>query len=455
MKFKDMIVMAFGNLFKRKVRTLLTVTGVVIGTCAIVVMLSFGIGIKQSMETMMQSMGDLTVITINNSSQTPDSAALDDKMLKKIKSLENVVALTPVYYLDGSSITIKSRKYNYQGMIYGVYMDALKDFGYKVEKGDLPAEGSEETTILFGKDAEYEFIDSKKTNHSMIYPTPDKNGKMPAPYVNPLTDKLQLTINLPENSTAKIKPVKLKCIGTLAEDWSKNPSPSNSVFMDVNYAKQLKAKYNKLNNVKVDTKKKDSYESASVKVASVKDVPTVEQAIKDLGFTTYSMESVRKPLEEQMRTIQMILGGLGAISLLVAALGITNTMIMSIYERTREIGIMKVLGCIVRNIRSMFLIEAGAIGFMGGLIGIAQSYAISFIINMLYAAQSANNGNGAGGAMVDAANGAAGAAASISIIPVWLALGALLFSTMVGLVSGFYPANRAVKISALTAIKQE
>lgn len=451
MKIKDMIAMALGNLFKRKVRTLLTVIGVVIGTCAIVVMLSFGIGIKQSMEVMMQNMGDLTVITIDNSSKTAKSTPLDDKVLEKIKAFDHVVALTPIYYIDGSIISIQSGKYKYQGMIYGVYMDVLKDFDYKIEKGILPAKGAEETSILFGKDAEYAFMDSRKKNNSMINPIPDKSGKKPNPYVNPLTDKLQLTINIPEKSTSKIKPVTLKCIGTLAEDWSKDPSPSNSVFMDVNYAKQLKSKYNKLNNVKVDSSIKDSYDRASVKVTSVSDVPAVEQAIKDLGFTTRSMESVRKPLEEQMKTIQMILGGLGAISLLVAALGITNTMIMSIYERTREIGIMKVLGCGVRNIRSMFLMEAGAIGFMGGIIGIAQSYAISFIINMISAAQSTAGSNAAG----VAASGVAAASTNLSIIPIWLALGALLFSTMVGLVSGFYPANRAVKISALTAIKQD
>ena len=138
----------------------------------------------------------------------------------------------------------------------------------------------------------------------------------------------------------------------------------------------------------------------------------------------------------------MILGGLGAISLLVAALGITNTMIMSIYERTREIGVMKVLGCVIGNIRTMFLIEAGMIGFIGGVAGIAISYLLSFLLNTLAA-------NG-GGVM-----GLGGAGGQISIIPAWLALGALVFSTMVGLVSGFSPANRAVKISALTAIRQE
>ncbi|MGX8701401.1 ABC transporter permease [Caproiciproducens sp.] len=448
MKWKDMLSMALGNLFKRKVRTLLTVMGVVIGTCAIVVMMSFGIGIKQSMETMMQDMGDLTVITVNNASQTPDSAALDDKALEEVKAMKEVVAVTPIFYLDPSVITIKSRKYSYQGMIYGVSMNALKEFGYQAETGTLPAGGAPETTILFGKDAEYDFIDSRKSSNNMIFPQADKNGKMPDPYVSALTDKFQAEINLPEDSTSKTKPIKLQCIGTLVEDWGKNPSPSHSVFMDVTLAKQLRDQYNKLNNIKKDPNKKDGYDSASVKVASVEAVPDAEKAIQDMGFSTYSMESIRKPLEEQMKTIQMILGGLGAISLLVAALGIANTMLMSIYERTREIGIMKVLGCVVRNIRTMFLIEAGTIGFMGGAIGIAQSYAISFLINTLYAAQSAGGGNAVGAT-------AGGSAVQISIIPLWLALGALVFSTMIGLVSGFHPANRAVKISALTAIKQE
>jgi ABC-type antimicrobial peptide transport system permease subunit len=444
MKLKDMISMALSNLFKRRVRTLLTVMGVVIGTCAIVVMMSFGIGMKQSMEAMLKEMGDLTVISINNNSQTPDATPLDDKMLDKIKKIENVVALTPIYYFSNSSITIQSGKYHYQGMIYGVYMDALKDFDYKIEKGALPPEGADKTTVMFGKDANYEFVDSKNPNSSRGFHSVNAQDSRPDPFVDPLTDKMQLTVNLPENSTQKGKPIKISCTGILAEDWGKNPSPSQSIFMDVAFAKELQAKYNKLNNVKVDSKRKESYEQASVKVSSVSAVAEVEKAIQAHGFNTYSMESVRKPIEDQMRTNQMVLGGLGAISLLVAALGITNTMIMSIYERTHEIGIMKVLGCIVHNIRTMFLMEAGTIGFMGGIIGVGLSYAISFFINMVSVTDKAQ---GAGFPVAPGMN--------ISVIPIWLALGALLFSTMIGLVSGFYPANRAVKISALTAIKQE
>ncbi len=442
MKWKDMIAMSLSSLFKRKVRTLLTVAGVVIGTCAIVVMLSFGIGIKKTTDDMMQSMGDLTVIQIENYSPSPDAEPLDDAMLEKIRALPGVQTLTPMFDVDSSAFQIRSGKYVYGGQITGVYMNALSEFGYEMEAGKLPEGTVEEGAILFGKDALYNFYNSKKNNNNMIYPEPDATGKVPDPYVNPMEDKLELVLRKTDDNNKKtVKPIKLKGLGIMAQDWSKNPSPGYSVFMDVKYARSLVEQYNKLNNIKVDKSKKFQYNGAVVKALDIKSVESVQDSIKAFGFQTYSMDSIRESVEQQTRTIQMILGGLGAISLLVAALGITNTMIMSIYERTREIGVMKVLGCVIGNIRAMFLIEAGMIGFIGGVAGLAFSYMLSFLINTLAA-----NGGGVMGL---------GATGQISIIPVWLALGALVFSTMVGLVSGFSPANRAVKISALTAIRQE
>ena len=452
-----MIGMSLSNLFKRKVRTLLTVAGVIIGTCAIVVMVSFGIGINESMNTMMEGMGDLTIVQINNYNQTPESTPLDDDMIAKIEAIPHVVAVTPVYTLDWNAVTINSGKYAYQGQIYGVNMKSLADFGYTVQEGSLLGDDFEENMILFGWSALYNFYNTKKTSNNMIFAQPDATGTIPDPYVDPMKDELELVINemqgnLDEGTSTttaskKQKPIELKCIGVMGDDWSRNPPPGYAVFMDVSFAKKLQEQYNKINDVDT-TNTKSSYDNVSVKAESVEYVAEVEEAIQALGFAdTYSMESIRKPLEQQMSTIQMILGGLGAISLLVAALGITNTMIMSIYERTREIGVMKVLGCVVGNIRTMFLVEAGTIGFMGGILGLAFSYGISFAINSFAAAGNSISLGGIVGVGVTGSN--------VSIIPVWLAFGALVFATMIGLISGFYPANRAVKISALTAIKQE
>lgn len=441
MKWNDMMSMCLGSLFKRKVRTLLTVTGVVIGTCAIVIMLSFGVGIKKTMDDMMQGMGDLTIIQIENYSPSPDAQPLDDTMLEQIRTLAGVQTLTPMYNADYSAFQIRSGKYIYGGQITGVYMDSLAQFGYLMESGELPGEKSDENTILFGKDALYNFYNSKKNSNNMVFPEPDATGKTPDPYVDPMKDKLELVLQkIDETNKKTVKPIKLKGIGIMAQDWSKNPSPGYSVFMDVKYLRTLVEQYNKLNNIKVDKSKKFQYESAIVKAKDISSVETLQQSIQALGFQTYSMDSIRESLEKQTRTLQMILGGLGAVSLLVAALGITNTMIMSIYERTREIGVMKVLGCVIGDIRAMFLIEAGLIGFLGGIIGIVLSFLFSLLINT-FAAGDGFLGMGAGG--------------QISIIPPWLALGALVFSTIIGLVSGFPPANRAVKISALTAIRQE
>lgn len=166
-----------------------------------------------------------------------------------------------------------------------------------------------------------------------------------------------------------------------------------------------------------------------------------------MGFRTSSMESIRKPMEQEARQKQMMLGGLGAISLFVAALGITNTMIMSISERTREIGVMKSLGCFVKDIRRIFLLEAGCIGFLGGIAGAILSYGISALMNFASARTASDS--------LDFMMGAVAEPSKLSVIPWWLAVFAVLFSVAIGVGAGYYPANKAVKISALEAIKHD
>ena len=160
-----------------------------------------------------------------------------------------------------------------------------------------------------------------------------------------------------------------------------------------------------------------------------------------MGYGAFSLNDILENVKSTMNIMQAILGGIGAISLLVAAIGIANTMIMSIYERTREIGVMKVIGAQLKDIRRIFLFEAGMIGLSGGIFGIGLSYLLSVILNIV-------------GANINLF-GDMGPDAKLSIIPLWLTIAALIFSTLVGLMSGFYPAKRAMKLSALEAIKTE
>lgn len=441
MTIKDKVLMCFSNLYKRKVRTVLTTMGVVVGTCAIVITVSLGIGMQKSQEEALAQMGDLTIITIQGYGISPDQQQLDDKVLETIRSYDHVVALTPAYMpSEWGAVYLESGKFRYDGMIYGVYLNDLEALGYTFMEGEFPAEGFRENTVLFGSSAVYDFYNTKKNSNNRVF---EGSGK--DPLVDVMEDKINFVIRTPDDYKKRKPEFEAECYGILAEDWNKRPSPSWSVFMDINYLKKLEAQYNKINKIKVNKDAVTSYETVSVKVDDMNNVAEVEEKIQELGFQTYSMESVRKPMQEKARKDQMMLGSLGAISLLVAAIGITNTMIMSIYERTREIGVMKVLGCVISDIRSVFLMEAASIGFLGGIFGVIISYFASFLINHF----------GATGGSEDIFMMLQGGGATTSIIPLWLVISAIIFSTLIGLLSGIYPANRAVNISALAAIKQD
>jgi putative ABC transport system permease protein len=176
-------------------------------------------------------------------------------------------------------------------------------------------------------------------------------------------------------------------------------------------------------------------------------VLTVEREILGQGFAAYSARSVLQSVNMVFLIIQGVFGGIGAIALIVAAFGIANTMTMAIYERTREIGLMKAVGATNRDVMSIFLAEAGAIGLLGGLGGVLLGAGLGALIDLIagtyLAAQAVQSG--------------AAPSETISIIhtPLWLPVFALLFSALVGVVSGIYPAMRAVSLSPVAALKYE
>ena len=450
MKISDLITMCVQNLLRRKVRTLLTVVGVVVGTCAIVVMISIGVGMQASTDAMLASMGDLTLIEIYNYGSGGGSntqAKLDDETLKQISQMDGVVVVTPFYQaydINASIFAGKGDRYEMSlSNVVGIYPEALSSLGIELVDGNgFPTENLKPYGIVFGEKAAYAFRDNKKKpGYNYVDSWPDANGNVKDPFVDLKKDKLRIqTGSNDEDKETKVYTYDLTYYGRMKEDYNKGYETSQGAYMDIDDLKQIRNDYYKANNMKLpeDT----GYQNAKVKVTDISKVSEVQKAIEDMGFSTWSLDSIREPMEEQAKQQQLILGGLGAISLFVAALGIANTMIMSIYERTREIGVMKVLGCFVGNIRTIFLMEAGAIGFMGGVIGIILSYMISFAMNTF--------GFSMRGSDLSSYYGT-----DVSIIPPWLVALGLIFATCIGLISGFYPANRAVKISALEAIKTD
>ncbi len=486
MKISDLLRFSTDSLRRRKGRTALTVIGVVVGTFAIIVLISLGIASNAQNEAMLQSWGDLTQIQIWNYAygSVGETPKLDDEMLETFRAHEHVVAATPFYSannLSGNIYAGKADRYEaYMWNSYGVDMDALQAMEFQLQSGSWISEdtnlGKKKIPVLVGANFAYEFQDTRKSYNSgkrqRWAGQTDALGNPVAPFVDVDKDKLTLKlVAYDNNGNEKTSEYDLVVVGVFVSDTSKHYFTESGIAMRVSDMKALEKEYQRLSGNKTNSsgsvmisngtvmrEQDNGYQEVYVKVDDVDNVGDVEEWIHDLGYEqTNSMTQIREEMQASVVKSQLILGGTAAISLFVAALNIANTMMMSIYERTREIGIMKVLGCEISKIRNMFLVEAGCLGLLGGIIGVALSYAASAILNNLGTIVALFGGGGVDlsgllGSMGGMYGGMGGA---ISIIPPWLVLLGLGFSTLVGVIFGLWPAVKATRISALEAIRHE
>lgn len=428
MRKKDILHLCFQNLLRHKSRALLTILGVVVGCCSIVIMVSLGLGMQKAQEQMLAEMGDLTMITVNPAGGR--GRKLDGSAVKKIEQLAGVEFAAPKMNL-GYTVKVyagNDKRYSAEYMpVVGMTREAMQKVGFKIAEGEYPADNIQEA--LVGEFFAYSFADSLRPEGSNVvdlysmYHEDGTMGEPPESFFQAL--KEEITIEVIGTDKSVITSLKLHPSGRVKEDFVKGEETYQGILLPMEILEAFRREAAQKSGEALKT---GEYSSVSVKATSLEQVGAVEKSIQRLGLRTSSMESIREPMKKEARQKQMMLGGLGAISLFVAAIGIMNTMVMSITERKREIGIMKSIGCFVQDIRTLFLLEAGCIGFFGGLTGIVISEGISLAMNQI-------SGN------------------MISVIPAWLNIFALLFSIFIGVGSGYYPANSAVKISALEAMK--
>ena len=248
--------------------------------------------------------------------------------------------------------------------------------------------------------------------------------------------------------TSDVKRVPLSVCGITAGSESDYTEYSYYCYADMETLKEFIRKNYGLNDVvpgqPVDRDGKPykdlKYSQFVVNVDKSDYVEDVLQTIQEMGYHGEANKEWLEEIEKEFMIIEAVLGGIGAVAMLVAAISIANTMTMSTYERTKEIGVMKVLGCSLGNIRSMFLSEAAFIGFLGGAVGVVLSFILSIVLNKFVAPTVMEDyGYGSG--------------VNISYIPFWLVGMAVIFATVIGMLAGFFPAQRATKLSPLAAIR--
>lgn len=448
MRLIDLLRMSISNLWRRKLRTFLTVLGVIIGTASIVVMVSLGLGLSKSTMEQYERSGGLTTITVyqsyNNTGSTDQNAGkITDSTAKDIMSIPHVQVASPIL---GMSVIVKSGVY--EGYIYlrAMTSEAFEQMNIPLSDGAHLPTDTEKLEFLYGNQVITDFYNARTnqyywdtgvlpdvdlTSDSMFYIL-DTNAYWNSKYGG--TDEYGNPVEQP-------KKYMFSSAGLVAGGEEDYNEFCYNTYCNIEALKtQLKKVYKNRaipgqpTNSNGKPYKEWYYDEMYVSVDELDNVLEVQKQITDLGYEAYSNAEWIQQSQEQLGMIQAVLGGIGAVSLFVAAIGIANTMMMSIYERTKEIGIMKVLGCSLGRIRDLFLMEAGFIGLCGGAVGLLLSYGISAIINTLL-------GESYGG--------------SISYIPLWLSGMSLVFAVIIGMLAGLMPALRAMRLSALSALRNE
>lgn len=506
MRISDILGMSLTNLWRRKMRTVLTVLGVIIGTASIVVMLSLGIGLKQAIMEQVSSAGGLTEIMVYSDSEYgSDALLLDDSTVETFKELENVESVEPQLSYD---MPVQAGRYESYIYLLGVSDEYLEKI--ELGQGEMPS-GKGNMSIVVGNQMLSDFYDY--TTGESFWET----GEMPnldlmtTPLVGGIEEGESYDSEEDDNATSSgtesdyvdpnfstteadgedggdeetdfsssdeetdfsdesdfssdeytdeeenvsysmfspsMKRVQLKVAGITAGDSETFTEYSYNCYTNMDALKEFLKQNYSLNEVipgqPTDKEGKPfrdlKYSQLTVKVDASDNVEAVMDTIQNMGYRADANKEWLEETEKEFMILEAVLGGIGAVSLLVAAIGIANTMTMSTYERTKEIGIMKVLGCSLGNIRSMFLTEAAFIGMLGGVAGIGLSYILSILVNKLLA---------------PALMSEYGAGTNISVIPIWLVLAAIVFSTLIGMIAGFFPAQRATRLSPLAAIRNE
>lgn len=471
MRWIDLLRMSSGNLKRRKLRTFLTVLGVVIGTASIVVMISLGLGMQQSLYREIEQSGGMTSITVTGKDvgsrmvYTSDDQMGDDtkkyitdETIEELEKLEHVASASPSLTMNS---VLLSGKYEGYIQLVGLTPEEMERQNMNLKEGSrIPDSEGQNLELIFGNGVPTMFyergsgkgywetgelpeIDFEKDQMFLVL---DQDAFFNAQQNTPMSEGGDGQDGQGGNSGNSSKPPKkyvVNSCGMIDGDVETYTANYYVVYCNIDVLRSMLQKEFTGRAIPGQPTTKTgkpyrffAYTTAKVQADDLDNVEPLANKIREMGYNVSTNAEYLKSMQKQFAMVQALLGGIGAVSLFVAAIGIANTMMMSIYERTKEIGVIKVLGCSLRNIKTMFLLEAGFIGFIGGLIGNILSFCMSFVINFLVAQ-----------------SGSLGLDGNLSYIPLWLVLASMGFAVFVGMAAGYFPALRAMRLSPLAAIR--
>jgi putative ABC transport system permease protein len=459
----DTVHLALRNLSQARLRTALTVLGVSIGIASLAGMVSLGLGLQEQFVGRFTKSGVFDAITVMSPQDRPGFMAgglrdrgpgqrggaraggsspgvpekprppLDDDALKKIGALRRVKEVYPNLRVP---VELKYEQFAEPAIAAGVPISARNEGAFQ--------------TLTYGA-----FFNNESENACLL--SLDLAKRINEHDPKNLLGK-QVTLTWAASSTAAAgapsapdNPLQIQRAEaryTVVGIVEREPGPGGLPGGALSGLTIPLAKASEMGEVDVGSlqslfrqpAQRRSYGSATVKVTQAQFTEDVENEIKELGFMAFSLNDALKGAKRAFIILDIVLSLIGSIALAVSSLGIVNTMVMSILERTREIGIMKAIGGSDGDIRRIFLVEACVIGLMGGLVGVALGWLVGRAINIGANVYIRSQGGPPG---------------NLFSLPFWLIGGAIGFAFVVSLIAGSYPASRAARLDPIQALRHD
>jgi putative ABC transport system permease protein len=451
----DVVELALRNLRESVLRNSLTTVGVSVGVASLVAMLSLGIGLQQLANRRLQKSGlfdtirvtsrrDLRNLSREEGENAPDateSPLLDESARQKIAQLPNVGEANPeirfvteLRFQDKPHLTVVSALPSsaqttdaFEGLEGKFFSsddapEAIleKSFAQRL-LGSSPTPGANRTSLI-GQQL------TMRYGERTAIPSPDAAAGSPNQG------------DTAYSVTTRYQTLTIVGICDLDPDSMRGQARAR-IFLPEKLAEGLHVM--DPSNLRESTNvpgASPTYPALEVRVGGPRYIPAVEAAVKQMGFETFSLLDATKNLRQFFAVLDVFLGIFGSLALTVASIGITNTLVMAMLERRREIGIMKAIGATDREVRGLFFAEAAVMGAFGGALGVALGWALGHGINggtNLYLKRQHFP------------------PAQIWFVPWWLVASAIVFAIIVSLISGLYPARRAARLDPVEALRYE
>jgi putative ABC transport system permease protein len=462
MKGYDLFELAVRNLRQSKLRNGLTTVGISVGVASLVAMLSLGVGLQQLATRRLAGSGMFDTVFVtskqdfrgfdredDHKTEHPENApVIDEPARDKMTHLQYVTEVEPEIRVMGE---IVSGGQTHFGFVTGLPMSARENEAFDNLQGKFFSGPLAEEVVLLNDFAKE--IDPKNPKELIGQEVTLRYGERQALASDSESAGRPALSGAPGGGSAPTsgddfgfsvvrKVQKLKVIGIIEEEpyGGMRTVSRGRIFLPVDLTEKLNmAQFTDMRSSLRGGGGK-TYMTLTVRVKDPGKVAQVQDAINKMGFRTFSVLDATKSLRRFFTVLDLFLGIFGSLALAVATLAIINTLVMAVLERRREIGVMKAIGASDGDVKRLFLAEAGAMGFFGGLLGIALGFAIGKAINFgtgiyLHRHQLPSE--------------------AVWILPPWLIGAAVAFSIVVSLLAGLYPASRAARLDPVQTLKYE